>query len=125
MKSPSGDHSGKCECSPEAAVKIGWPDDSAVPRTTKSGSPGPGVWYASRSPSLDQSCSATPCRYGLGCPPSVGMAQMLMSVPCEASGLRTQNVTSAPSGENPSVRTDGFTSSGALPCVKLWNSPDP
>src|SRR6202166_2096655 len=89
------------------------------PSTTNNGSPGPAVWYASREPSWDQSNSAAPSRYGLGCPPSVGTAQMLMSPPPEPSGLRTQNVTKDPSGENPTVRTEGLTSSGALPRVKL------
>ena len=51
------------------------------PSDTNSGSPGPGVWYASREPSCDQSNSATPSRYGLGSPPSVGTAQMPMSPP--------------------------------------------
>ena len=33
-----------------------------LPFDTNSGSPGPGVWYASREPSRDQSNSATPSR---------------------------------------------------------------
>src|SRR5205823_7540789 len=90
-----------------------------VPSDTNSGSPGPGVWYASRELSRDQSYSATPSRYGLGSPPSVGTAQMLMSPRLEPPCLRTQKVTKEPSVENPRVRTDGFTSSGALPRVKL------
>src|SRR6266403_2004095 len=50
---------------------------------------------------------------------------MPMSSPLEPSFLRTQNVTREPSGANPNARTDGLTSSGALPRVKLWNCPDP
>ena len=80
-----------------------------------SGSPGPGVWYASREPSCDQSNSATPSRYGLGSPPRVGTAQMPMSPPLEPSGLRTQKVTREPSGENPRVRIDGLASSRNTP----------
>ena len=99
--------------------------DRLLPSETNSGSPGPGVWYVSREPSRDQSNSATPSRKVFGCPPSVGTDQMLMSPPFEPSCLRTQNVTKVPSGENPSVRTDGLTSSGALPRVKLWNCPEP
>src|ERR1700719_4425508 len=98
---------------------MGRPSDRRLPFDTNSGSPGPGVWYASREPSWDQSNSATPSRYGLDSPPSVGAAQMLMSPPLKPSRLRTQNVTKAPSGENPRVRTEGLTSSGALPRVKL------
>src|SRR5271170_3769488 len=104
---------------------MGRPSDCRLPSDTKSGSPGPGVWYASREPSGDQSNSATPSRYGFGCPPSVGTAQMLMSPAPEPSCLRTQNVTTDPSGANPRVRTDGFTSSGTVPRVKLWNCPEP
>src|SRR6266852_4319768 len=125
MKALSGDHRGKCAWMPDGAVKMGGVLVCWLPSLTNSGSPGPGVWYASREPSWDQSNSATPSRYGLGFPPSVGTAQMLMSPPLEPSGLRTQNVTRDPSGENPRVRIDGLTSSGALPRVKLWNSPDP
>src|SRR5204863_6206919 len=95
------------------------------PLETNNGSPGPGVWYASRRPSRDQSYSATPSKYGLGWPPSVGTAHTLMVAAFAASRLRPQNVTSAPSGEKPKVRTDGFTSSATLPWVRLWNSPDP
>src|SRR5260370_16221241 len=104
---------------------MGRPADRRLPSDTNSGSPGPGVWYASREPSGDQSNSATPSRYGLGSPPSVGTAQMLMSPPLDPFCLRTQNVTKEPSGENPKARIDGLTSSGALPRVKLWNSPEP
>src|SRR6266852_1337257 len=104
---------------------MGFPSGRSLPSDTNSGSPGPGVWYASREPSCDQSSSATPSSYGLGCPPSVGTAQMLMSPPLGPPFLRTQNVTKEPSGENPTVRTDGLTSSGALPRVKLWNCPEP
>src|SRR6266699_1629373 len=104
---------------------MGRPSDRRLPSDTNSGSPGPGVWYASREPSRDQSNSATPSRYGLGSPPSVGTAQMLMSLPVEPSCLRTQNVTKELSGENPRVRTDGLTSSGALPRVQLWHCPEP
>src|SRR6266481_8196040 len=104
---------------------MGRPSDPRLPFDTNSGSPGPGVWYASREPSRDQSNSATPSRYGLAPPPNVGTAQMLMSSPLEPPCLRTQNVTKDPSGENPRVRIDGLTSSGALPRVKLWNSPEP
>src|SRR5260370_12285978 len=104
---------------------MGRPSDRRLPFDTNSGSPGPGVWYASREPSCDQSSSAQPSRYGPGSPPSVGTAQMLMSPPLEPSFLRTQNVTKEPSGENPKVRTDGLTSSSALPRVKLWNCPEP
>jgi len=67
--------------------------------------------YASRELSCDQSSSAAPARYGLGCPPSVGTAQMPMSPLVEAYCLRTQHVTREPSGENPRVRTDRLTSS--------------
>jgi len=57
--------------------------------------------------------------------PAFGTAQMPMSSPpLERSFLRTQNVTREPSGANPNARTDGLTSSGALPRVKLWNCPD-
>ena len=94
---------------------MGVPPDRWRPLETKSGSPGPGVWYASREPSCDQSNSATPSRYGLGCPPSVGTAQTPMLPLFE----RTQNVTRELSGENPSVRMEGLTSSGALPRVRL------
>src|SRR5271167_2543977 len=125
MNAVSGAHNGKWQWSPSGAVNIGRPSDRRLPFETKSGSPGPGVWYASREPSCDQSNSATPSRYGFGCPPSVGTAQMPMSPPLEPLGLRTQNVTKEPSGENPSVRIDGLTSSGAPPCVKLWNCPEP
>src|SRR5258707_12195586 len=104
---------------------MGRPSDGSLRSDTNSGSPGPGVWYASREPSRDQSNSATPSRYGLGCPPSVGTAQTLMSPPLEPPCLRTQNVTKEGSGENPRVRTEGLTSSGALPRRKLWNSPEP
>src|ERR1017187_48108 len=103
---------------------MGSPSDCGLPFDTNSGSPGPGVWYASREPSCDQSNSATPSRYGLDCPPSVGTAQMPMPPPLKP-GLRAQNVTKEPSGENPRVRTDGLTSSGALPRVRLWNCPEP
>src|ERR1700729_2900395 len=96
-----------------------------MPLETNSGSPGPGVWYARREPSGDQSNSATPSRYGLGCPPSVGTAQTLILPPFEPSRLRTQNVTREPSGENPNVRIDGLTNSGTLPRVRLWNCPEP
>src|SRR5580765_2304333 len=99
---------------------MGRPSDRRLPSETNSGSPGPGVWYASRVPSLDQSNSATPSRYVLGSPPSVGTDQMLISPAFAPLPLRTQNVTKAPSGENPKVRTHGLTSSGALPRVKLW-----
>ena len=98
--------------------------DTLVPSDTSIGSPGPGVWYMSRLPSGDQSSSATSSRYGLGCPPNVGTAQMLMSLPVELAFFRTQNVTEDPSGENPRVRTEGLVSSGILPCVRLWNSPE-
>ena len=50
---------------------------------------------------------------------------MLIVPVLEPSGLLTQNVTNEPSGEKPSMRTDGFTSSGALPRVRLWNCPEP
>src|SRR5580658_1203023 len=120
MNAESGAHSGKWLCSPAGAVKMGWPSDRPPPSETKSGSPGPGVWYASREPSCDQSNSATPSRYGFGCPPSVGTAQTPISPPLKPLGLRTQNVTKDPSGEKPSVRIDGLTSSGAFPRVKLW-----
>src|SRR5580704_770955 len=43
----------------------------------------------------------------------------------EPSCLRTQNVTSEPSGENPGVRSNGLASPATLPRVKLWNSPEP
>lgn len=36
-----------------------------VPSDTNNGSPGPGVWYASREPSLDQLNSATPFKVRL------------------------------------------------------------
>src|SRR3981189_3214775 len=104
---------------------MGRPSDRRLLSDTNSGSPGPGVWYASREPSCDQSNSATPCRYGLGSPPRVGTAQMLMSPLLDLSCLRTQNVTRDSSGENPRVRIDGLTSSGAFPWVKLWNCPEP
>src|SRR5208282_2490744 len=104
---------------------MGRPSDRRPPSETNSGSPGPGVWYASREPSRDQSNSATPSRYGRSGPPSVGTAQTLMSPLLEVSRLRTQNVTREPSGENPRVRTDGLTNSSALPRVRLWNSPEP
>src|SRR5271165_6697501 len=97
-----------------------------LPSDTNNGSSGPGVWYASWEPSGDQSNSATSSRYGRGCPPSVGTAQILMSAPfaLDPSCLRDQKVTKEPSGENPSVRTDGLTRSGQLPRVKLWNCPE-
>src|SRR5260370_6439290 len=98
---------------------MGRPSDRRLPFDTNSGSPGPGVWYASREPSCDQTSSATPSRYGLGCPPSVGTAQMLMSPPLEPACLRTQNVTQEPSGENPKLRPDGMTSYGARPRGEL------
>src|SRR5580698_1217749 len=98
---------------------MGRPSDRRLPSDTNSGSPGPGVWYASREPSRDQSNSATPSRYGLGSPPRVGTAQMPISPLLELPGLRTQNVTKDPSGENPKVRIDELTSSGTLPWVKL------
>src|SRR5580704_3199441 len=102
---------------------MGRAPDFTLPSDTNSGSPGPGVWYASREPSRDQSNSATPSRYGLGSPPSVGTAHIPMSSPpLGPPGLRTQNVTRDPSGENPRVRIDGLTISGALPWVRLWNS---
>src|SRR4029077_2548908 len=104
---------------------MGCPSDRRLPSETNSGSPCPGVWYASWEPSCDQSNSATPSRYGFGCPPSVGTAQTLMSPPLEPPCPRTQNVTKEPSGENPRVRTDGLTSSVTLPRVKLWNCPEP
>src|SRR3984893_16060134 len=104
---------------------MGRPSVRRLPFDTNSGSPGPGVWYAIREPSWDQSNSATPSRYGLVSPPSVGTAQMVSRPPPELFFLRTQNVTRDPSGENPRVRIDGLTSSGALPRVKLWNSPEP
>ena len=87
------------------------PPDRRLPFATNRGSPGPGVWYASREPSGDQSNSATPSRYGLGSPPRVGTAQMPMSPPFEPFGLRTQKVTRELSGENPRVRIDGLASS--------------
>src|SRR5438067_5548938 len=101
------------------------PSDWRPPFDTNSGSPGPGVWYASREPSRDQSNSATPSRYGLGCPPSVGTAQMLLSPPLEPPCLRIQNVTREPSGENRRERTDGLTSSGPLTRGQLWHGPEP
>src|SRR6267154_1844334 len=104
---------------------MGFPSGRSLPSDTNSGSPGPGVWYASREPSCDQSNSATPSRYGLGCPPSVGTAQMLMSPPLEPSCLRAQNVTKEPSGEIPSFVSDGVTSSGAIVRGRLWNCPEP
>src|SRR5580704_9669928 len=100
--------------------------DCLPPSETNSGSPGPGVWYTSREPSCDQSNSATPSRYGLGWPPSVGTAQTLMSPPLELPFLRPQNVTREPSGENPSARSNGLTSSGAprgSSCEILQNPP--
>ena len=106
-------------------MKIDRSSDRRLPSDTNSGSPGPGVWYASREPSWDQSYSATPARYGLGCPPSVGTAHTLMFSALDPSCLRNQNVTSEPSGENPRVRSDGLASPGKLPRVKLWNWPDP
>ena len=51
-----------------------------------------------------------------------GAPQMLMSAWFGPAGLRVQNVTRAPSGEKPSVRTDGLTSSrcaAACQVVKL------
>src|SRR5580704_4122286 len=114
MNAVSGDHNGKRLWSPEAAVKMGRSPTYTLPSDTKSGSPGPGVWYASREASCDQSNSATPSRYGLGSPPRVGTAQIPMSPPLELPGLRTQNVTRDPSGENPRVRIDGLTNSGTL-----------
>ena len=44
---------------------------------------------------------------------------MLMPDEFDESGLRDQNVTRLPSGENPSVLTDGFTSSRAANFVRL------
>src|SRR5260370_34999253 len=98
---------------------MGFPSGRSLPSDTNSGPPGPGVGYASRVPSCDQSNSATPSRYGLGWPPNVGTAQIPMSPPLEPSFLRTQKGTREPSGVNPSVRTDGLTHSGALPRVNL------
>src|ERR1700759_4496821 len=104
---------------------MGRPTGLSVPSETNSGSPGPGRWYVSREPSRDQSYSATPSRYGCGCPPSVATAQVLISPPSEPSCLRTQNVTSESSGEKPSVRTEGLASPGTAPWVRLWNCPEP
>src|SRR6266478_8741946 len=100
---------------------MGRKSDEWLPFETNSGSPGPGVWYASREASRDQSNSATPSRYCLDCPPSVGTAQTPMSL--ALGPLRTQNVTKEPSGENPKVRIDGLTSSGAVTWVKLCSCP--
>src|ERR1035441_6057823 len=97
MNAESGAHAGKREWSRAGAVKMGRSSDRRLPSVTNSGSPGPGVWYASREPSRDQSNSATPSRYGLGGPPSVGTAQMPMSPLLDPSFLRTQNVTKEPS----------------------------
>src|ERR1700722_4093676 len=119
MNAPSGAHRGKWPWSPVGAVKIGFSSDRRLPLATNRGSPGPGVWYARRDPSCDQSNSATPSRYGLGSPPRVGTAQMPISLPFELPALRTQNVTRDPSGENPRLRIDGLTSSGTLPWVRL------
>src|SRR5262249_49067283 len=112
---PSGDQSGKCECSPSGAAKICRPPVDCPGSVTNNGSPGPGVWYASRAPSADHANSAAPSRYGRGSPPKVGTAHIPILPPLLGSGVRTQYVASDPSGENPSVRTDGFTNSGALP----------
>src|ERR1019366_9820072 len=125
MNAKSGAHNEKGQGRPAGAVKIGRPSDRPLPFDTNSGSPGPGVWYASREPSCDQSNSATPSRYGLSCPPSVGTAQTLMSPLLDPSCLRNQKVTNEPSGENTRVRSDGLASPGALPRVKLWNCPEP
>src|SRR5580693_2540437 len=104
---------------------MGRPSDRGLPSDTNIGSPGWDVWYTSREPSRDQSNSATPSRYGLGWPPNVGAAQVPVTAPPEPSSLRTQNVTSEPSGENPGVRTSGLTMSAMLPRVKLCNCPEP
>src|ERR1019366_7022118 len=125
MNAKSGAHNEKGQGSPAGAVKIGRSSDRRLPFDTNSGSPGPGVWYASREPSWDQSNSATPSRYGLGCPPSVGTAQTLISPALDPSCLRNQNVTNEPSGENPRLRSEGLARPGKLARVKLWNWPDP
>src|ERR1043166_1130457 len=111
MNAVSGAHNGKWQWIPAGAMKMGRRSDRQLRSETNSGSPGPGVWYASWEASCDQSNSATPSRYRLDGPPKVGAAQMLMSPPREPSCLRTQNVTKEPSGEKPKVRTDGLTSS--------------
>ena len=96
----------------------------AAPRTYI-GSPGAGVWYASRWPSADQSYSAAPSRYGREGPPSSGAAQTEISGVAEPAGRRPQNVTRLPSGENPRVRTEGLTSSSGVPRVRFMNRPVP
>src|ERR1700675_1741391 len=125
MNAASGAHNGKGQWIPAGAVKMSRPSDRRVAPDTNRGAPDPGVWYASRVPSRDQSNSAAPSRYGLDSPPSVGTAQMLMSPPLKPTFLRAQNVTKEPSGENPRERISGLASSGALPWVKLWNCPEP
>src|SRR5882724_713374 len=119
MNAASLAHIGKWQWSPAGAVNIACPSARFPLSDTNIGSPGPGVWYTNRVPSRDQSYSATPSRYGLGCPPSVGTAHIPMSPEFPLPFFRTQNVISEPSGENPIVRTDGFTSSGVLPLVRL------
>src|SRR5260370_7785650 len=104
---------------------MGRPSDRWLPSETNRGSPGPGVWYASREPSRDQSNSATPSRYGRGFPPSVGTAQTLISPARALSCLRNQNVTKEPSAENPRERTNGLATPGALPRVTLHTRPEP
>ena len=63
-------------------------------------------------------------QYGFGSPPRVGIAQTLIS-PGLVPIARAQNVTSVPSGEKPSVRTDALTTSFARPRVRLTNWPVP
>src|SRR5262245_56872239 len=113
MNRPSLDHTRKWLWSPAGAEKIWRPGPVSLAAFTNIGSPGPVVWYTRREPSVDQSNSATPSRYGRGDPPRIGVAQIAMPAVLGSSGLRTQNVTSDPSGENPSVRTDGLPNSRA------------
>src|SRR3954468_14222130 len=119
MNELSGLHNGKWLWIPAGAVKIGRIPDRRLLSDTNIGAPGRGVSYASLEPSCDQSHSATPSKYGFGCPPNVGTAHTLMSLVLDPSRLRAQNVTKAPSGENPKLRISGLARSGAPPRVRL------
>lgn len=124
MNAWSGDQIGKCAWRPGGAAKI-WRGSSSEECCTNIGSSGAGVWYTRREPSLDQSNSAAPGRYGRGVPPRTGTLQMLISDGPESSNRRAQKVTSVPSGEEPqrsNRRVDEFRGRTARQVVELTGS---
>ena len=100
-------------------MKMGLPSGRRLPSVRNIGSPGPGVWYTRREPSVDQSNSAAPSRYGSGWPPRAGTPHTLMSWPADRVLLRFQYVTRDPSGENPGVRSSEIKDISCAPSSQV------